>query len=105
MDGVDVVLSAVELTKPFYEVSAVEQSGNEVRVRSHACPMWEAAKRLAEVGLPGDAFCRPHELYYQDLVDDLRFPISFKFTKALGRGDDCCEWVIRIHRAGTGEGS
>jgi hypothetical protein len=91
----DVLLAAVQMSAEWYDNHIIEQTDDSVVFHSHSCPMWQAARDLAPHGLTEDAFCHPHEVYYQDWLDDLGSDLGFKFTKSLARGDTHCEWVVK----------
>ena len=92
--AVDAVWSVASLTREFFGFRDVERTATHLKIRSTQCPLWEAAKRLGEDGLTSDAFCRPHETFYQEFLTELGSEATFRFESTLGRGDSSCHWSV-----------
>lgn len=82
---------ALALMGPEFDWEVSEESDTKCVGTAKKCPWHERAK---EQGLKADFCGVPHQKWGENAVAQLSDEYTFKMTKSLQLGDDCCEYVI-----------
>lgn len=78
---------------PEVEIELVEATAEKAVLRSTKCP-WR--NKMKELGIKDALCCVGHLAYFNGFAKSLNPKVTVNLTKAMSRGDSCCEWVFQL---------
>jgi len=89
-------LGAFLLFGPEPVIEVKEETKDRVVSTQTVCPIWNRRKELGHEWLP---YCIPgHTAWAEGVLNAINPNLSFSITKAVEKGDPCCEWVVELKK-------
>ena len=87
------VLVSTVAMGPEVKFEVVEATAEKAVLRNTECPWWN---RFKELGISDDLCSAADPAYFNGLARMVNPKVTVSLTKAMPRGDPCCEWVYEI---------
>jgi hypothetical protein len=80
---------------PEIKVGTIEATAEKAVLRNTECPYWN---RMKELGISDDICSVADPAYFNGFAKSLNPNVTVSLTKAMPKGDPCCEWVFELQK-------